>query len=150
LCISAGLTFTALPLTGCNTTNEDDVDDVRVAPLTASEWLRKSPERYLLLDARPPAAFEMQRIPGAEQVEPAAIDPNNIDPRFDQYKAVIVYGDTPAFGRANVVTKRLLEAGVDVYMIDGGLLNWKTQGLPVLTTDAAPTPAPPSTSTPNR
>lgn len=140
MCISAGLTFTALALNGCNTTNENDVDKVRIAPLTASEWLRKNPQGYLLLDARPPAAFDAQRIPGAEQVEPVAIDPHNIDPRFDRYKAVLVYGDTPAFGRANVVTKRLLEAGVTVYMIDGGLLNWKTQGLPVITTDTAATP----------
>lgn len=141
LCISAGVAAAAIVLGGCNTTSENDVDEVRLAPLTASEWLRKSPQSYLLLDARPAAEFEQARIAGAEQVEPAAIDPLNIDPRFERYKAVIVYGADPAFGRANIVTKRLLEAGVDVYMIDGGLLTWKSQGLPVVTNETVAAPA---------
>lgn len=135
------LVLTGLWLTGCSKVSEDTVDKVRVAPLTLSEWLRKDPNAYLLVDARPQAAFEAERIAGAERIDPVAVDPEDIDPRFEAYKAVIVYGQDPGFGRANVLTKRFLEADLDVYLLNGGLMAWKEQGLPVITGDTAePTP----------
>ena len=116
---------------GCKNISENDVDEVRIDPLTLNEWLSESPDAYLILDARSQSDFQSEHIPGAEHIATPSVDPNNIDPRFEQYKAVVVYGQNPAFGRANVLTKRFLEAGVDVFMLDGGLMQWKLQGLPI-------------------
>jgi rhodanese-related sulfurtransferase len=136
--ISCGAT--CFGLVGCKTVDENAVDDVRIQPTTLDQWLRKDPDRYLVIDARPRSAFEIERLPKAEQVDLAAIDPEDPDPRFFSYKGVVVYGQDPAFGRANALTKRLLESDVDVYLLDGGIQKWKLQGLPVVPGEAAATP----------
>lgn len=128
---AALLICTACSLLGCNTTDENSVDAVRIPPSEAYKILQEKPDRYLLIDARPLSAFEVDRIPGAEQLDPSKFDPQDPDPRFEQYKAVIIYGADPTFGRANALTKRFLEAGIDVRMLDGGLKAWRTQGFPV-------------------
>lgn len=147
---------TVLALPGCENISENDVDKVRINPVTLSDWIRKDPQAYLLLDARQKNAFDAERIPGSERLDPQTVDPEDPDPKFGRYKAVIVYGQDPSFGRANVLTKRLLEAGTDVYMLDGGLMAWKSRGLPVIgVPQAMPDPsaqpaAQPPTTMPSR
>lgn len=129
--IRAGWVCIAALIGGCGTTNENAVDKVRVSPELLYGWLSRHPEKYLVVDARSAASFEAGRIPGAIRVEPQDVSPTDPDPRFVKYKAVIVYGEDPSFGRANAMTKRLLEAGVDVRMLDGGLKAWRDRGYPI-------------------
>lgn len=126
---------TAGVLAGCNTTNENSVDKVRVTPETLESWLKKDPDKYLIVDARPKESYLKSRLRGAIQLNPGDVDPQDPDPKFDEYSALIVYGEDPAFGRANALTKRLIEAGIDVYMLDGGLKAWRESGFPVESPD---------------
>lgn len=129
--ILAAAVLTAATLTGCNTTSEVDVDKARIAPEKVREMMEKAPSKYLLVDARPQAAFDEGHLPGAVRMDPKDLDPQDPDPKFAAYKTVIVYGESPAFGRANALTKRFLEAGVSVMMIDGGMKVWRERGFPV-------------------
>lgn len=122
---------TALALAGCNTTSEVEVDKARISPEKARELLTRHPERYLLVDARPESAYRSERIPHSVRLDPRDVDPRDPDPKFNAYKAVIVYGDDPSYGRANGMTKRFLESGIKVNMIDGGLKAWREKGYPV-------------------
>ncbi|MDX2116138.1 MAG: rhodanese-like domain-containing protein [Planctomycetota bacterium] len=122
---------TALAVAGCVSTDENKVDNVRLSPTKAREWLAKNPDSYLLVDARLPESFARERIPGAVRLDTRDFDENDPDPKFKAYDAIIVYGENPSFGRANVLTKRFLAAGLDVYLIDGGLKAWRDAGLPI-------------------
>lgn len=126
--------FTATFPAGCNTTSEVEVDKARVSAEKIKEWLDKAPDRYLVVDARADEAFREGHLPGAVRMDPVELDPQDPDPAFDKYKSIIVYGENPAYGRANALTKRFLEAGVDVVMLDGGIKVWRDKGFPVETT----------------
>lgn len=128
--LAAGL-VTALSLPGCNTTSEVDVDKARVPAEKVREWIEKSPSRYLIVDARPVAAFDEGHLPGAVRMDPSELDPQDPDPKFGSYKSVVVYGESPAYGRANALTKRFLEAGVSVSMLDGGMKVWRDRGFEI-------------------
>lgn len=129
--ILASLFATGLGLGGCQTTDENAVDAVRLSPATLNERLAADRSRYLIVDARPEAAFQTAHLPGAVRMDPNEIDPRDPDPKFETYKAVIVYGEDPRPGRANALTKRFLEAGITVQMLDGGLHMWRRGGFPV-------------------
>ena len=129
--ILAALMSTAAFLVGCNTTSEVSVDKTRIAPEKVREWVSRNPDRYLIVDARPEAAFRAGHLPNAIRMDPRDVDPLDPDPKFSRYKGVIVYGDDPAYGRANGLTKRMIEAGIKVSMIDGGLHAWRQRGYPV-------------------
>lgn len=131
--ILALVVFTVASLTGCNTTSEVEVDKARVSAEKIKEWLDKAPDRYLVVDARADAAFREGHLPGAVRMDPVELDPQDPDPKFDDYKSIIVYGENPAYGRANALTKRFLEAGVSVVMLDGGLKAWRDKGFPIET-----------------
>lgn len=130
--LAAGVITTSC-LSGCNTTSEVEVDKARVAPEKLREWLEKAPAKYLVVDARPQAAFDQGHLPGAVRMDPSELDPLDPDPKFEQYKSIIVYGESPAYGRANALTKRFLEAGISVSMLDGGLKVWRDRGYAVET-----------------
>ncbi|MBL8746294.1 MAG: rhodanese-like domain-containing protein [Phycisphaerae bacterium] len=125
--LAAGV-ITVAALSGCNTTSEVEVDKARVSPEKVRDWLEKSPSKFLVVDARPQAAFAEGHLPGAVRMDPGELDPQDPDPKFGAYKSVIVYGESPAYGRANALTKRFLEAGVSVLMLDGGFKAWRDRG----------------------
>lgn len=129
--ILAAWVLTAAALTGCNTTSEVEVDQARVPAEKVREWIEKAPSKYLIVDARPQAAFDEGHLPGAIRMDPKELDPQDPDPKFASYKSVVVYGESPAFGRANALTKRFIEAGVEVAMLDGGMKVWRDRGFPV-------------------
>lgn len=142
LSLAAGLCTVSL-LTGCETIDEGWVDKHRIDPLTAERWLQKSPEQYLVVDARSAKAYESGHIPGAVRMDLPDIDPLDPDPKYGRYKAVVVYGEDPSYGKANALAKRFGQADVEVYLIDGGLKMWRDRGLPV-------TPAPTSIAPPKK
>lgn len=129
--ILAACLFTVFSPAGCNTTSEVEVDKSRVPAEKVLEWIEKYPDRYLIVDARPEAAFLAGHIPGAVRMDPVQVDPEDPDPSLKKYKSIIVYGENPAFGRANALTKRLLEAGLSVNMLDGGLKAWREKDYPI-------------------
>jgi len=128
---------------GCKTINQDWVDARKIQASQARDWVTKNPGNYLLVDARPALAHETVRIPGSVRIDTSEIDPNDRDPRFERYKAVIVYGENPAYGRADALTKRFGEADIKVYMIDGGLKSWQQAGFDI----ERPNPTPAATPT---
>jgi rhodanese-related sulfurtransferase len=116
---------------GCRTIDENSVDAVRVSPESLNDRLESDRGRFLIVDARPQAAFDEGHLPGAVRMDPNDLDPSDPDPKFGSFKAVIVYGEDPRHGRANALTKRFLEAGISVQMLDGGMHGWRRRGFPV-------------------
>lgn len=129
--VRAGWVCIAFLAAGCGTTSENAVDKVRVSPELLHGWLSRNPKKYLVVDARPASSYESGHIPGAVRIEPQDVSPTDPDPRFATYRAVVVYGEDPSFGRANAMTKRLLESGAPVRMLDGGLKAWRDRGYPI-------------------
>ncbi len=121
------MVLTALVFGGCTTkTNDDSIARVDSAQL--SKWLEKGPEKYLILDARPRQEFLSDHIPGARHMELPEVDPEDPDPRLKEYKALVVYGENPGSTRARALAKRLIQARLDVYWLEGGLSEWKASG----------------------
>lgn len=129
--VRATILITAGLVAGCQSTTENHVDDVRISPKQMMEMLSKNPDRYLVVDARQAELYAQARIPGAIRMDPPELNPEDPDPKFNEYKAVIVYGDDPAYGRSNALTKRFIQAGIDVYMLDGGMKTWREAGNPI-------------------
>ncbi len=125
--IAPGLILTALLAFGCSSKVNDD-SIARVNSVQLTKWLEKSPEKYLILDARPREEFVTEHIPGARHVEPPEVDPNDLDPSLKGYKALIVYGENPGSTRARALSKRLIQARQDVYWLEGGISEWKAGG----------------------
>src|SRR5690606_12703197 len=130
--LSAALAL-CMVVAGCNTrTSDRSIGYLGVGEL--SKWLSKSPEKYLLVDARGADEFAAGHIPGARRMSLPDIDERNPDPMLSRYSAVIVYGADPGSDVARAMTKRLLKARVsDVYLLEGGMAAWRSSGGPVVT-----------------
>lgn len=82
----------------------------------------------ILLDVRTPQEIAGGQIAGARNLVFGA-------PGFDQ--EVLKIGKLPVFvycaggGRSGKVARLLQKHGYEVYDLQGGFANWKTQGLPV-------------------
>lgn len=108
-----------------------------------TEQAEEPDERILLLvDPRPEAAFATCRIPNAQNYILSDVPPKpGKDPRFNNYDAIVVYGDHPNHAAAKAMAKRLMSIKIDhVKVYDGGLADWTARGYPLEsgTPEAAP------------
>lgn len=131
-----------------------DADLVPVSVLEARNlWnqAQNAPKAALFLDPRSKEAFAAEHIPGARNVEIAAAAQRarmaetalsrpfwerarlaEGDASLKEYESLVVYADNAGSASARVLAKLLLRQRYrNVYLLEGGLLDWKERGGPV-------------------
>jgi len=93
----------------------------------------RHPDRLVLIDPRSTRAYREAHLPGALHLTIPAVQPNDPrDPRIEDRKNIIVYGNDPADPAARGMSKRLLSAGYKgVRMFMQGLKEWRRLGYPI-------------------
>lgn len=123
-CAPAAAILALLTTLGCTTTTSD-ASLIEISRNDVAQWLTRKREGTLLIDVRPPDAFQTGTIPGAVNRELSDIRMTANPDDFETYDRVIVFGDNPASNRARAIAKRLLRIGVDdVYFFAGGYEAW--------------------------
>lgn len=85
---------------------------------------------FAMLDVRPAAEFERQRVPGARRIDPAA--PGGLPEDTTAATEFFVIGRDPDDAGVRQVTERLRRAGARrIVEVPGGLREWRQLGLPV-------------------
>jgi rhodanese-related sulfurtransferase len=121
-------------LAACNTTSDADIvfttlEEVR----SLGERQERTQNTLLLIDPRPPSDFSRGHIPGARNIQQSMVmRDSDLNPKWDEYDTIIVYGTNRASPPARAMTKRLIEVGYDdVFMYEGGFEEWLAAGMPV-------------------
>jgi rhodanese-related sulfurtransferase len=141
-----------LSLPGCQPA-VSDADLVPVSVLEARNlWnqAQTTPKAALFLDPRSERAFEAEHIPGARNVEIASAAERariaetasnrpfwerarlgQADATLADFDALVVYADNAGSASSKVLAKLLLRQRFrNVYLLEGGLLDWKNRGGP--------------------
>lgn len=105
--------------------------DVRhVTPAELVAWMR-DPSRPppLLIDARPPAQFQLSHIAGSVEIDPTAPD---LAPLVNVARDIpLVVYDGPGVV-SSAMAQALMTAGFSrVSSLDGGLFRWVNEGMPI-------------------
>jgi len=137
---------TLLMVGGCNPhTSDRDIKSISVADarrLVTDSKRKPKPDLVLLIDPRSEPEFLAGHIPGARHLLLSDVTMGRpADRAIDRFSNIIVYGTDPASAPARGMTKRLISSGYDdVYLLDGGLVEWESQGGEVVRGDRAPQP----------
>lgn len=120
-------------LGGCNDHVSDlDIDVVSLTQVRAV--LMDKPGVARAIDTRLPEEFAAGHIPGAMNLDLAAVSENkdSIDPSLASFKTLVVYGTDAGSGVARAMTKRLMRAGhKGVKLFAGGMAEWAGAGLKI-------------------
>lgn len=119
-----------LMLVACGRTSDADVELMSVAQARRL-WSAQQgkPGATLFLDARSAEEFASGHIPGARSMTLADAASPTAPTLARSADKVVIYGADPASPSAMGLAKRLLSQGVDdVYVMQGGLLRWRTNG----------------------
>lgn len=95
----------------------------RIPPETVSEWIIEGRKDYLLIDTRSEAEFNEGNIKTSENIPiKELLKKDKIDELLDEEKSVILYsnGNSHAY-EAWIILKN---AGVDAYVMQGGMNYW--------------------------
>ncbi|MFO0831072.1 MAG: rhodanese-like domain-containing protein [Phycisphaerales bacterium] len=115
----------------CGRTSDRDVELMSVAQarrLWSTQQGKQAPAT-LFLDARSAEEFAEGHIPGAKNLTLANATGELAPSVVRSADKVVVYGPDPASPAAMGLAKRLMSQGVgDVYLMQGGLLRWRTNG----------------------
>jgi rhodanese-related sulfurtransferase/DNA-binding transcriptional ArsR family regulator len=84
----------------------------------------------IVIDVRPPEEFATAHIPGARSVPLSLLESAMAELPRD--RAVVAYCRGPYCVLADQAVKRLREAGFSAHRLDGGLPDWRSAGLPVV------------------
>ncbi len=109
--------------------------DITAISLTGLRKSMDTPKAgtVLLIDARGPAEFQREHIPGAvnRPLDTFTGKSGDVDTNLSRYGLIAVYGNNPGSAPAKAVVKRMLASGYgDVYFYAGGLEEWRRSGLP--------------------
>jgi rhodanese-related sulfurtransferase len=113
-------------LAGCSSSNEAIN---KVAPVEFSEVV-KQPE-VIVLDVRTPEEFSAGHLPNAININLEGADFAGEVSKLDKNATVAVY--CRSGNRSGVATEQMAELGfVDMYDMQGGILDWEAAGGPVV------------------
>ncbi len=117
-----------------------DVERLVNAYLTVKDSLEPIPAKELLararqglvtvLDVRPPEEFAAGHLPGAVNVPLSELE-NQLD-TFDTGREIVAYCRGPHCILAFDAVARLRKRGMSARRLDGGLPEWRLEGLPVV------------------
>jgi len=123
-----GLTVSVLA-TACSTGGATQTIEL-VSPAKAAEIIDDSPEGLVILDIRTLEEFNEARLPDAIMVDYYAADFADQLDRLDKDVPYVLYCRTG--NRTSDTAKTMKKLGfVEVYEIDGGIVEWYGQGYPV-------------------
>lgn len=122
-------------MAGCKTDVTDaDIDVISISQ-TRAYIEGKDASKVMLVDPRAESDYNAGHLPGAQNLglnSERAKTGDKLNPIFDGYKYIIVYGDDPASGPAKAMAKRLMMKDADgVKFFAGGLVEWRRAGLKI-------------------
>jgi len=101
-------------------------------PIQAEELLSRVRDGLVtVMDVRPPEEFQAGHLPGAINIPLADLETHLSD--LDPGKDIVAYCRGPHCVLAFDAVARLREEGLNARRLDGGLPEWKLEGLPVET-----------------
>lgn len=96
--------------------------------MTAEELNERLPDVTVLDLSKTRASPEEMKIAGALIKDPERVDWTNDLPKGRVY---VLYDDTPDQVLSSRVANRLINEGHDIYVLQGGISQWRDKGLPV-------------------
>ena len=103
-------------------------------PIPAAELLKRAKKgQVTVLDVRPPEEFEAGHLPNAINIPLGSLEEHLSD--LDHKKEVIAYCRGPHCVLAFDAVAKLRKNGFTAHRLDGGLPEWRLEGLPVAQTD---------------
>lgn len=130
------MTLACVSLLGaCEThISKDDLVPIGVAEVhRLVEESDRQPGRVLLVDPRPQDRFQVERLPGARNLDISTVRPGlGRDPALDTFQTIVVYGDDPGSVAAQGMAQRMMAEGYrNVRFFAGGVREWRELNLPV-------------------
>lgn len=123
-------------IVGCERKTRDT--DIKIISLAEMKHLLDqeaagSRGEIVLIDPRPPRAFQEGHIPGARNVQLPQVDIRaSRDPSIERHRHIVVYGEDPGSAVARGMTKRMLAVGYrGVRLYAGGMREWRSRGFEV-------------------
>lgn len=110
----------------------DPSQEVNGGKLTPQAFAQKaaSEDDIVLLDVRSPEEFATNHIEGAVNIN---VNSGHFDEKIqalEKEKDVLVY--CKSGGRSAKAAKKLTDLGYTVYDLEGGILNWQSEGMPIV------------------
>lgn len=106
-----------------------------VSAATAQEWLASG--RCVLVDVREADEHAREHIPGSSLVPLSSFSVANVKPNAGQCVVLHCKGGRRS-AEACRLAGALVDQGVEVYSLDGGIEAWKAAGLPVVAGGSGP------------
>ena len=110
------------------TESREEVSVVKLSPQEFSEKLT-SLEKYNLIDVRSPQEFATNRINKAVNIDVNGSSFNEKISVLEKDVPVLVY--CKSGGRSATAADQLVTNGFTVYELEGGIINWQSQGLEI-------------------
>lgn len=126
----AGLALVVLLLVTACSSGSDTATIELVSPEEAAQVVGDDPAGLVVLDIRTPEEFNGERLADAVNVDFYAPDFADQLDALDKSDPYVMY--CRSGNRSSDAVKTMKELGfVEVYEIDGGIVNWYNSGLPV-------------------
>jgi thioredoxin len=116
--------FTFFGLAACGTAKDS-------ASLSPSEFSKKADniKSFTLLDVRSPEEFGMNHLKDAQNINVNGQNFNEKIALLDRKNPVLVYCKSGT--RSANAAKQMREIGLTVYELEGGIVKWQAEGLPI-------------------
>jgi len=126
----AGLALVVLLLVAACSSGSDTATIDLVSPAEAAQVIEDDPAGLVVLDIRTPEEFNEVRLAGAVNVDYYDADFADQLDALDKNDPYVMY--CRSGNRSSDAVKAMKELGfVEVYEIDGGIVNWYDSGFPV-------------------
>ena len=125
-----GLVFALLLVVAACSSSSDTATIDLVSPAEAAQVIEDDPTGLIVLDIRTPEEFNDVRLADAVNVDYYDADFADQLDAFDKNDPYVMY--CRSGNRSSDAVKTMKELGfVEVYEIDGGIVNWYDSGFPV-------------------
>jgi len=125
-----GLVFALLLVVAACSSSSDTATIDLVSPAEAAQVIEDDPTGLIVLDIRTPEEFNDVRLADAVNVDYYDADFADQLDAFDKDDPYVMY--CRSGNRSSDAVKTMKELGfVEVYEIDGGIVNWYDSGFPV-------------------